>query len=94
MFDNSSRQAQLAVGQDLLGGWACKSPLFREKLSHNGLPGVREGLLLQQVYFVTRKDDDTDWLVRYYETQGIPVTLRQEGLIGDYFAVYEVREEP
>ena len=94
MFDNSSRQAQLAVGQDLLGGWACKSPLFREKLSHNGLPGVREGLLLQQVYFVTRKDDDTDWLVRYYETQGIPVTLRQEGLIGNYFAVYEVREEP
>lgn len=94
MFDNSSRLEQLAVGQDLLGGWACRSPLFEEKLAYNGLPGVREGLLQDGVYFVTRKDDDTTWLSRYYETLERPVVLRQTDLIDDYFAIYEVREEP
>ena len=91
MFPGS--RAAGPANQDLLGGWACKSPLYVQKLRRSGLTDVREGLLQENVFFVSRSDFETGWLSRYYESVGIPASIQAVDTIADYFTVYAVREE-
>ncbi len=79
---------------DIMGGWMCKSPLYREKLKQFGIMTMEEGLLYEPfVYFIIdieERGGDTDWLKAYYAQKGITVSVEQEDLIDERYIVYKV----
>lgn len=77
---------------DIMGGWACKSPLQRKKLAAFGISNMEEALLTQDnVYYVQEKGADTRWLIRYYRDHGREITLiREKALAG--FEIYSLQE--
>lgn len=82
---------------DIMGGWICKSPLYREKLERFNITETEEGLLTNDsVYFIMETgtpDSSTDWMQAYYAEKGRPVRIEQTDLIADNYAVYRVIEE-
>lgn len=65
---------------DICGGWASKSPVYREKLSGAGISDIQSDLInMNNLYFVTAIDRDMDWLVAYYKGKGFDVRLRNAG---------------
>ena len=80
---------------DIMGGWMCKTPLYKEKLRQFGIESTQDGLLNGDgVYFIADIDEDsgTDWLTGYYSDKGYGVSLKQIDLIYDKYAVYQVIE--
>lgn len=77
---------------DIMGGWACKSPLQRKKLAAFGISNMEEALLTQDnVHYVQEKGADTKWLIRYYRDHGRKITLiREKALAG--FEIYSLQE--
>lgn len=77
---------------DIMGGWACKSPLQRKKLAAFGISNMEEALLTQDnVYYVQEKGADTKWLIWYYRDHGREITLiREKALAG--FEIYSLQE--
>ena len=77
---------------DIMGGWACKSPLQRKKLAAFGISNMEEALLTQDnVYYVQEKGADTRWLIRYYRDHGREITLiREKAFAG--FEIYSLQE--
>ena len=77
---------------DIMGGWACKSPLQRKKLAAFGISNMEEALLTQDnVHYVQEKGADTKWLIRYYRDHGREITLiREKALAG--FEIYSLQE--
>ncbi|MDE5818580.1 MAG: hypothetical protein K2N41_05125 [Lachnospiraceae bacterium] len=74
--DNSYRNYELC------GGWASKSPIYAEKLSRYGVGNIESDLLyMNNLYFVTRTDRDTDWMVAYYRCKGYDVRVAREDLV-------------
>ena len=59
---------------DLMGGWICKSPLYREKLSQFGYETMQEALEeAGNAYILCRFDRpeaDMNWLVQYFAVSG------------------------
>lgn len=80
---------------DIMGGWMCKSPLYREKLSRFHIETMEEGLLFDpSVYFIMEtgtQGSSTDWMEAYYESKGVSVTIVQEDCIDGRYGVYQVR---
>jgi hypothetical protein len=77
---------------DLLGGWACKSPLSAKKLKLRGFDSYQQALLSEGVYFVQNLDEDTDWLTQYYADKGQQVTVVRKDKVAEVFGIYEVRK--
>ena len=81
---------------DIMGGWICKSPLYRKKLAHFGMTSMAEGLLHgEQVYMIMNDaapGSNTDWLEAYYLEQGVFVEVSQIDRIGENYGVYQVKE--
>lgn len=81
---------------DIMGGWMCKSPLYREKLKQFGITTMEDGLLHNpHVYFIMETgtpDSSTDWMQTYYKEKGMTVRIEQVDLIADQYAVYQVKE--
>lgn len=78
---------------DIMGGWACKSPLQRKKLAAFGIDNMEEALLAQDhVYYVQEKGADTLWLIRYYMDHGKEITLTLEKEVAG-FEIYSLQEE-
>lgn len=76
---------------DIMGGWACKSPLYRKKLAAFGMTTMEEGLAsMENVYYVQETGADTKWLTEYYEDQGMPVTLTAVEMPVEEFELYRV----
>ncbi|MDE6421006.1 MAG: hypothetical protein K2K87_10810 [Lachnospiraceae bacterium] len=74
--DNSYRNYELC------GGWASKSPIYAEKLSRYGVGNIESDLLyMNNLYFVTRTDRDTDWMIAYYRCKGYDVRVAREDLV-------------
>ena len=82
---------------DIMGGWMCKSPLYREKLEQFGIASAEDGLLHNSnAYFIVETgtpDSDISWMQDYYEEKGVTVRLEQVDFIGDKYAVYQVEEQ-
>ena len=79
------------VNYDIMGGWACKSPLWRKKLSAFGIENMEEALTdRSDVYYVQEKGADTGWLSEYYEDHGDPISLTLVGTVDDSFEIYSV----
>lgn len=82
---------------DIMGGWICKSPLYKEKLSRYHIVSAKEALLKQDnVYLIMSDSEATDrgfgWLTDLYDSQGVGVTVEETGKIGEYYSVYKVKE--
>lgn len=76
---------------DIMGGWACKSPLQRKKLSLFGISNMEQALREKEnVYFVRRLSEDMDWLFAYYKDHGTPVKAERVAVLAEVFEVYEV----
>lgn len=78
---------------DIMGGWACKSPLQKKKLSLFGIENMENALREKgNVYFVRKNSEDMQWLTEYYEGHGTPVRVTKADVIAEVFEIYEVSE--
>lgn len=76
---------------DIMGGWACKSPIQRKKLAAFGIENMEQALKDQEnVYFVRKVSEDMQWLSEYYEGHDTPVKITLVEKIAGLFEVYEV----
>lgn len=76
---------------DIMGGWTCKSPLWRKKLEVFGISNMEQALKdMTNVYFVCNSTGDVQWLADYYEEHDTPVEIVPIKTIGDRFEIYEV----
>ncbi|PWT26304.1 hypothetical protein [Butyrivibrio fibrisolvens] len=78
---------------DILGGWACKSPLQTTKLEAFGFEDIQSSLLSSNVYFVVKSEYSTDWLVSYYNNKGIDIELSEIDMVADTFKIIKVNEK-
>lgn len=81
----------------LAGGWACKSPLEQEKLSHYGIVSVEKELPEREdVLFVAYADQDISWLEKYYRSKGTSVRAVRREIVrtgGEKdFAIYDLKQ--
>lgn len=85
-----------AANYDIMGGWICKSPLYKQKLEYFGIASMADGLLNDgQVYLImndTLPESSTDWLEDYYHERNVSVEVSEVDRIGDNYGVYQVRE--
>lgn len=98
--DRLGEPAAVPVNLDLLGGWACKSPLEREKLRVLGLDvdttmesgtGAAANLLEQDnVYVAAESGEDMDWLAEYYAAMGTNVQVKAVDQISENWVIYAV----
>ncbi len=76
---------------DIMGGWACKSPLYRKKLEKYQISTMEDGLLnMDNVYFVRKKSEDMHWLLNYYEGHGTKAEIKLVETIDDVFEIYQI----
>ncbi|MDE6185697.1 MAG: hypothetical protein K2G39_09765, partial [Lachnospiraceae bacterium] len=76
---------------DIMGGWACKSPLQRKKFASFGIESMEQALREREdVYFVRMKSEDMQWLLDYYEGHGTPVQVELVETIANIFEIYAV----
>lgn len=77
---------------DIMGGWACKSPLWRKKLSVFGIDSMEQALLTREdVYYVQEAGADTAWLSDYYGDRGIALVLELQRQVGESFEIYRLK---
>ena len=79
---------------DIMGGWMCKSPLYREKLKKFEITSMEDALLSDDnVYFIMETgapDSSMDWLRAYYQEKGITISIAAIERIGDGYEVYRI----
>ena len=86
------------VNYDLMGGWASKSPLEREKLENLGLLSKESGVpaldeILRShpnVYVAAEAEADLSWLAQYYAAKGQKVSVKEADRIGNDWVIYSV----
>ncbi|MBP3737034.1 MAG: hypothetical protein J6I56_08440 [Lachnospiraceae bacterium] len=93
MFDRRGMNGSFS-NQDLMGGWAAKSPLYEKRLAALGLSDMQTALAENdRVRFVSAPSRSADWLVSYYAARGYAVELEQTETIGDDWIVYSVKRK-
>ena len=79
---------------DIMGGWMCKSPLYRQKLENFGISSAGEGLLKQENVFLILSDAEAKsgltWIENYYDSSGTAVDVSMTDRIGEHYGVYEI----
>ncbi len=76
---------------DIMGGWACKSPLWRRKLENFSIQDVQSALISGEgIYYVQRNGKDLTWLTAYYEEQGVEVIPEQVEEPMEEFEIYRL----
>lgn len=83
---------------DILGGWICKSPLYREKLRRSDIVSAGEAFIGKGHVYLIMSDTEvsdigTGWITEYYGAQGVRVTVEETDRIGEHYFVYQIREE-
>lgn len=80
-----------AANYDLMGGWICKSPLYKEKLKWFGITTMEESLLTDDnVYFIVRQGEDIKWLPAYYAGKGIKAGMEQIDSVAGTYDVWKI----
>lgn len=84
---------------DIMGGWACKSPLWRKKLETFGITNMEEALAdREDVYYVQETGADTDWIKDYYRDHGTVIELELIETVNrrdtaDSFEIYQLHKK-
>lgn len=74
---------------DIMGGWACKSPLQRKKLALFEIENMEMALKdREDVYFVRKASEDMEWIFEYYEGHGTPVEAQLVEQVAGVFEIY------
>ncbi len=89
IFDNIDNTE---YNRDLLGGWACKSPVSQKKLKNHGYDSYEQALVSDGVYLVMNLDEDTEWIRDFYSDRGKDVSVTKKADVAEVFGIYEVRE--
>lgn len=81
---------------DIMGGWMCKSPLCKDKMYQCNIISVKEALIDQDnVYLIMSDKEALDqgfgWIIDFYRSQGVGVTVEEADKIGKNYSVYKVR---
>ena len=88
---------------DIMGGWACKSPLMQEKYNQYGMQSMSDALLNQDhVFYVVQSPEPEgwlprshDWLPAYYQDQNKDIELIRTDSIStqneEVFTVYKLQ---
>ena len=77
---------------DIMGGWACKSPLWEKKLAAFGIDGMEQALKdREDVFFVRKVSEDMSWLEEYYQEHGTPIEVMLVETLAGEFEIYAVR---
>lgn len=88
MFENVDNSLD---NYDIMGGWACKSPLWEKKLAAFGIDSMEQALREREdVFFVRKISEDMDWMSVYYEEHGTPIETRLIETIAGEFEIYAV----
>ena len=91
MFENVDNSLD---NYDIMGGWACKSPLWEKKLAVFGIGSMEQALREREdVFFVRKTSEDMEWLSVYYEEHGTPIETRLIETIAGEFEIYAVSAE-
>lgn len=78
---------------DIMGGWACKSPLWQKKLASFGIRNMEEALVARNdVYYVQETGADTGWICDYYADHDMEITLTLADTVGEEFEIYRIQE--
>lgn len=85
LFDGSDNSY---ANYDIMGGWMCKSPLYREKLRQSGIDRADEALRASDKVYLIMSDAEaaergTEWITAYYAAQNMEVTVEQAEAIGE-----------
>lgn len=76
---------------DLMGGWACKSPLFMKKLKQAGYASMLEAVLREEnCRVVSHADRPLKWLEDYCLAQGYRVSAVKCDKIDKIWVVYDI----
>ncbi len=76
---------------DIMGGWACKSPIWEKKLAAYDIDNMEEALItMDNVFYVQRKDKDTTWLSRYYADHDMILTMEPVAEPVEEFEIYKL----
>lgn len=76
---------------DIMGGWACKSPLWKKKLEAFDIANMEEALVSRNdVYYVQETGADTKWLNNYYADHDVMIELTLTDRIGSDFEIYQI----
>lgn len=76
---------------DIMGGWACKSPIWEKKLAAYGIDNMEEALItMDNVFYVQRKDKDATWLYRYYADRDMMLTMEPVAEPVEEFEIYKL----
>lgn len=79
---------------EIAGGWFCFSPGQSLKLSKfESGNDLKQALLSDGVYFISRKDRDIEWLYDYYRDYDIETDAKIVDSIQGVFDVYEIRRQ-
>ncbi|MGN1204703.1 MAG: hypothetical protein ACI4SA_06555 [Lachnospiraceae bacterium] len=86
---------------DIMGGWADKSPLTREKYEKFGFSSMQEALLTEDVYIVVKSPELSgyplleEWLPAFYADQNYAVKLKKVDSVyaegQEVFSIYQVQ---
>ena len=88
MFENVDNSLD---NYDIMGGWACKSPLWEKKLAAFGIDSMEQALREREdVFFVRKISEDMGWLSVYYEEHGTPIETRLVETMAGEFEIYAV----
>lgn len=88
MFENVDNSLD---NYDIMGGWACKSPLWKKKLALFGISDMERALREREdVFFVRKIGEDMGWLDAYYEGHKMPIETRLIETIAGEFEIYAV----
>ncbi len=91
------------TNHDIMGGWACKSPLMREKYEKYGIQSMEDALINQDhVFYVVQAQErdgmpsSHEWLTAYYRNRNKEIDLIKIDSIsttnGEVFTVYKLQQ--
>ena len=76
---------------DIMGGWACKSPLWRKKLKVFGIDSMEQALTdREDVFYVQEAGADTAWLSAYYADRDVKINMELTERVGESFEIYHI----
>lgn len=79
---------------DIVGGWMCKSPLYRKKLGLFGVEDAADALAQGKADFIMSDEEAEQrgltWLTVPYAEKGLDVYVEEYDRIGENFGVYQV----
>lgn len=76
---------------DIMGGWACKSPIWREKLAAFDIDNVEDDLISREhVYYVQKAGKDMGWLAAYYADHGLVLLSEKIEESVEAFEIYKL----